>query len=94
VRKAVDGSLKRLGLEIIDLWYAHYPDPGTPIEDTVGAMAEAVLGGKVRYLGLSNVTAEQVRKAHMIHPIAGMAFFKMGTLLFILIPYFALRIVG
>ena len=74
VRKAIDGSLKRLGLEFIDLWYAHYPDPGTPIEDTIGAMAEAVLGGKVRYLGLSNVTAEQVRKAHRIHPIAAVQY--------------------
>jgi aryl-alcohol dehydrogenase-like predicted oxidoreductase len=70
VRKAVDASLERLGLDVIDLWYAHYPDPGTPIVETVGAMADIVHEGKVRYLGLSNVTPEQVRQAHRIHPIA------------------------
>lgn len=63
VRKALDNSLTRLGTDVIDLWYAHYPDPATPIEETVRAMAEAVTAGKVRYLGLSNVTAEQVRRA-------------------------------
>lgn len=69
VRKALDASLKRLEVNEIDLWYAHYIDPDTPIEETVGAMAEQVQAGKVRYLGLSNVTAEQVRRAHAIHPI-------------------------
>ena len=74
VRKALDGSLKRLGVEVIDLWYAHYADPGTPIEETVGAMADAVRAGKVRYVGLSNVTAEQVRRAHTVHPIAAVQY--------------------
>ena len=74
VRKAFDGSLKRLGIEVIDLWYAHYPDPGTPIADTVGTMADAVREGKVRYLGLSKVTPEQVRQAHKAHPIAAVQY--------------------
>jgi aryl-alcohol dehydrogenase-like predicted oxidoreductase len=74
VRKALDGSLQRLGVDAIDLWYAHYPDPATPIEETVGAMAEAVRAGKVRYLGLSNVTAEQVRRAHAVHPITAVQY--------------------
>jgi aryl-alcohol dehydrogenase-like predicted oxidoreductase len=73
-RKALDGSLKRLGVDVIDLWYAHYPDPDTPIEETVGAMAEAVRAGKVHYLGLSNVSAEQVRRAHQVHPIAAVQY--------------------
>lgn len=74
VSKALNASLKRMDLDAIDLWYAHYPDPATPIEETVGAMAEGVRTGKVRYLGLSNVTAEQVRRAHKIHPIAAVQF--------------------
>lgn len=74
VRKALDGSLERLGVEVIDLWYLHYADPGTPIEDTVGAMAQAVRAGKVRHLGLSNVTAEQVRRAHAVHPVSAVQF--------------------
>jgi len=69
VRHALEASLNRLGVDVIDLWYAHYPDPGTPIEETVGAMAEAVRAGAVRCLGLSNVTADQVRRAHAVHPI-------------------------
>ena len=68
-RKALDDSLHRLGRETIDLWYMHYPDPEVAIEESVGAMAQAVRDGKVRSLGLSNVTAQQVRKAHAIHPI-------------------------
>lgn len=74
VRKALAGSLKRLGINVIDLWYAHYPDPATPIEETVGAMAEAVRAGKVRYLGLSNVTADEVRRAHAVHPITAVQY--------------------
>ncbi len=70
VRRAIDGSLKRLNTDYIDLWYAHFPDPNVPIEETVGAMAEAVMQGKVRHLGLSNVTGEQLRRAHRVHPIA------------------------
>ena len=74
VRKALDGSLSRLGLDCIDLWYAHFPDPSTSIEETVEAMAVGVRAGKVRYLGLSNVSAEQVRRAHKVHPIAAVQF--------------------
>ncbi len=74
VRKALEGSLKRMGVDIIDLWYAHYADPNAPIEETVGAMAEAVKMGKVRYLGLSNVTADQVRRAHAVHPITAVQY--------------------
>jgi aryl-alcohol dehydrogenase-like predicted oxidoreductase len=73
-RRALDNSLKRLGVEMIDLWYVHLPDPATPIEDTVAAMAESVRAGKVRHLGLSNVTAEQVRRAHAVHPIAAVQY--------------------
>ena len=74
VRRALDQSLKRLRTERIDLWYLHYPDPATPIEDTVGTMAEAVNEGKVRFLGLSNVTADQVRRAQSVHPIAAVQY--------------------
>jgi aryl-alcohol dehydrogenase-like predicted oxidoreductase len=73
-RRCLDQSLRRLGCETIDLWYLHYPDPATPIEETVAAMAEAVKAGKVRHLGLSNVTAEQVRRANKIHPIAAVQY--------------------
>lgn len=73
-RQALDRSLHRLGAENIDLWYLHYPDPATPIEQTVGAMSEAVNEGKVRFLGLSNVTADQVRRAHSVHPIAAVQY--------------------
>jgi aryl-alcohol dehydrogenase-like predicted oxidoreductase len=74
LRKALDSSLRRLAVDVIDLWYAHYADPATPIEETVGAMAEAVHAGKVRYLGLSNVSAEQVRRSHRVHPITAVQF--------------------
>lgn len=74
VRKALDTSLGRLDVDVIDLWYAHYADPATPIEETVGAMAEAVAAGKVHHLGLSNVSAEQVRRAHAVHPIAAVQY--------------------
>jgi aryl-alcohol dehydrogenase-like predicted oxidoreductase len=74
VRKALDDSLKRLGVDMIDLWYAHYLDPSTPIEETVGAMADAVRTGKVRYLGLSNVTAAEVERAHRVHPISAVQY--------------------
>lgn len=74
VRKSVNASLKRLAVDVIDLWYAHYADPATPIEETVGAMAEMVRAGKVRHLGLSNVTAAQVKRAHKVHPITAVQF--------------------
>lgn len=70
VRRAVEGSLKRLRTDRIDLLYQHRLDPKTPIEDTVGAMADLVKQGKVRYLGLSEVGAATIRKAHAVHPIS------------------------
>jgi aryl-alcohol dehydrogenase-like predicted oxidoreductase len=73
-RQALENSLKRMGTAYIDLWYAHYADPAIPIEETVGAMSEAVRQGKVRYLGLSNVTAEQVERAHQVHPLAAVQY--------------------
>ncbi|HEX3909165.1 MAG TPA: aldo/keto reductase [Solirubrobacteraceae bacterium] len=69
VREACDASLRRLGLDHIDLYYQHRVDPNTPIEETVGAMAELVQAGKVRYLGLSEASAETIRRAHAVHPI-------------------------
>ncbi len=69
VREACEGSLARLGIEHIDLYYQHRVDPNTPIEETVGAMAELVKEGKVRHLGLSEASAATIRKAHAVHPI-------------------------
>ena len=69
VRRACEGSLKRLGTDYIDLFYQHRVDPGVPIEDTVGAMAELVAAGQVRYLGLSEASAATIRRAHATHPI-------------------------
>jgi aryl-alcohol dehydrogenase-like predicted oxidoreductase len=69
VREACDASLERLGLEHIDLYYQHRVDPNTPIEETVGAMAELVQAGKVRYIGLSEASAHTIRRAHAVHPI-------------------------
>ncbi|UCB55764.1 MAG: aldo/keto reductase [Thiotrichales bacterium] len=74
VKKSLQLSRSRLGVDVIDLWYAHYPDPSIPIEDTVGAMAECVQAGDVRYLGLCNVSAEEVRRANEVHPIAAVQF--------------------
>lgn len=74
IRRALAASLKRLDIDVIDLWYAHYPDPNTPIEETVGAMADEVRAGRVRYLGLSNVTAAQVRRAQAVHPITAVQY--------------------
>jgi aryl-alcohol dehydrogenase-like predicted oxidoreductase len=72
IKKAVEGSLKRLRIDHIDLYYAHRVDPTVPIEDTVGAMAELVKAGKVRYLGLSEASPASIRKAHAVHPIAAL----------------------
>ena len=72
VRSACEASLKRLGLDVIDLYYQHRVDPKTPIEDTVGAMAELVKEGKVRYLGLSEAAPETIRRAHAVHPITAL----------------------
>ena len=70
VRRAVEGSLRRLGVDVIDLYYLHRKDPAIPIEETVGAMKELVTAGKVRFLGLSEVGAETLRRAHKVHPIS------------------------
>ena len=72
IRQAVDNSLRRLKIDTIDLYYAHRIDPNVPVEETVGAMAELVKAGKVRYLGLSEASAESIRKANAIHPIAAL----------------------
>lgn len=70
VRSAVEGSLRRLGVDVIDLYYLHHRSDETPIEETVGAMADLRQAGKIRALGLSNVTPEDVRRAQATHPIA------------------------
>src|SRR5580693_360347 len=70
VQKSCEGSLSRLSVDHIDLYYQHRVDPDTPIEETVGAMAELVTQGKVRHLGLSEASAETIRRAHAVHPIA------------------------
>ena len=69
-RRAVEGSLRRLGVEVIDLYYLHRKDPAVPIEETVGAMKGLVEAGKVRFLGLSEVGAETIRRANKVHPIS------------------------
>lgn len=72
VRRSCEASLRRLGVETIDLYYQHRVDPNTPIEETVGAMAELVKAGKVRYLGLSEASAQTMRRAAKVHPIAAL----------------------
>ena len=72
VRQACDGSLQRLGVDTIDLYYQHRVDPATPIEETVGAMADLVTAGKVRYLGLSEAAPATLRRAVTVHPIAAL----------------------
>jgi aryl-alcohol dehydrogenase-like predicted oxidoreductase len=72
VREACEASLRRLGVDHIDLYYQHRVDPKTPIEETVGAMAELVAAGKVRYLGLSEAAPETIRRAHAVHPISAL----------------------
>ncbi|MEV0384351.1 aldo/keto reductase [Nonomuraea sp. NPDC050643] len=69
IRGYAERSLRNLGTDVIDLYYAHYPDPGVPIEETVGALAELVRDGLIRHIGLSNVTAAQLRAAHAAHPV-------------------------
>ena len=71
-RKCCDESLKRLGVDVIDLYYQHRVDPNTPIEETVGAMAELVSQGKVRHLGLSEAAAKTIERAHKVHPITAL----------------------
>ena len=70
VQAACEASLKRLGVEVIDLYYQHRVDPTVPVEDTVGAMAKLVAQGKVRFLGMSEAAPDRVRRAHAVHPIA------------------------
>jgi aryl-alcohol dehydrogenase-like predicted oxidoreductase len=72
IRTAIEGSLKRLGTDRIDLYYQHRVDPTTPIEETVGALAELVAEGKVVYIGLSEAGPETIRRAHAVHPIAAL----------------------
>jgi aryl-alcohol dehydrogenase-like predicted oxidoreductase len=72
VRSCCDASLRRLGVDVIDLYYQHRVDPKTPIEETVGAMADLVRAGKVRHLGLSEAAADTIRRAHAVHPIAAL----------------------
>jgi len=72
VRSACDASLKRLGVDVIDLYYQHRVDPAVPIEETVGAMRELILAGKVRFLGLSEAAPQTLRRAVKVHPIAAL----------------------
>jgi aryl-alcohol dehydrogenase-like predicted oxidoreductase len=72
VKASCDGSLQRLGVDHIDLYYQHRVAPGTPIEETVGAMADLVHAGKVRFIGLSEASAATIRRAHAVHPIAAL----------------------
>ena len=72
VKEACEKSLKRLGVETIDLYYQHRPDPNVPVEESVGAMKELVEAGKVRFIGVSEFSAEQIRAAHAVHPITAL----------------------
>ncbi|MCZ2830384.1 aldo/keto reductase [Modestobacter sp. VKM Ac-2986] len=69
VRKSVDGSLQRLGIDVIDLYYQHRVDPDTPVEETFGALGELVAAGKVRYIGISEAAPDTIRRAHATHPL-------------------------
>src|SRR5258706_5688158 len=72
IRTAVEGSLKRLGTDYIDLYYQHRVDRNTPIEDTVGALAELVAEGKVKHIGLSEASVDTIGRAHAVHPITAL----------------------
>ena len=72
VRSSIDGSLRRLGTDYVDLYYQHRVDPKVPIEETVGALAELVAAGKIRHIGLSEASAETIRRAHAVHPITAL----------------------
>jgi aryl-alcohol dehydrogenase-like predicted oxidoreductase len=72
IRTAVEGSLRRLGTDRIDLYYQHRVDPNTPIEDTIGALAELVAEGKIRHIGLSEACVDTIRRAHAVHPITAL----------------------
>ena len=73
-QRCLEKSLKNLDIDAIDLMYAHYFDPKTPVEETIGAMAQAVKDGKIKHIGLSNATAEDIRRAHAVHPIAALQY--------------------
>ncbi|CAB4487709.1 unnamed protein product [Rhizophagus irregularis] len=95
-RQACENSLKRLEIDCIDLYYQHRVDPETPIEDTVGALAELVKEGKIKYIGLSECFAATLRRAHKIHPISAVqvnihnifVFFKNNTFVFNITLYY------
>ena len=72
IRTALEGSLQRLGVDYIDLYYQHRVDPKVPIEDTVGALAELVTEGKIRHIGLSEAGPDTIRRAHAVHPITAL----------------------
>jgi aryl-alcohol dehydrogenase-like predicted oxidoreductase len=72
IRTAIDGSLRRLGTDHVDLYYQHRVDPNTPIEDTIGALAELVTAGKIRHIGLSEAGPETIRRAHAVHPVTAL----------------------
>ncbi|MQA09681.1 MAG: aldo/keto reductase [Pseudonocardiaceae bacterium] len=72
VRRAIDASLDRLGVEVIDLYYLHRRNPAVPIEDTIGALAELVEAGKIRHIGLSEVNSDTLRRAHAVHPVSAL----------------------
>jgi aryl-alcohol dehydrogenase-like predicted oxidoreductase len=72
IRQSVEGSLKRLGVEMIDLYYQHRIDPQTPIEETIGALGDLVNAGKIRYLGLSEASSQTLERAHKTHPITAL----------------------
>lgn len=69
IRRAIDRSLRRLGTDRIDLYYLHRVDPTVPVEESIGAMAEAVTAGKIRHLGVSEAAPDQIRRAHAVHPL-------------------------
>ncbi|WP_122094264.1 aldo/keto reductase [Rahnella sp. Larv3_ips] len=72
VRQSVEGSLKRLGTDVIDLYYQHRPDPAVPVEETIGALADLVREGKIRYIGLSEASVSILERAHSVHPITAL----------------------
>src|SRR5205823_4242747 len=72
VREAIDASLRRLGVDHVDLYYQHRVDANTPIEETVGAMAELVHAGKVKHIGLSEAAPQTIRRAHAVHPVTAL----------------------
>lgn len=72
VRKSVEGSLKRLGTDVIDLYYQHRPDPTVPVEETIGALSDLVREGKIRYIGLSEVPVSVLERAHKVHPVTAL----------------------